>query len=405
MTAFNFGSKVLHAATVVAVLLCSSIQSVSGFAFSTSLTSPSRGLARPQHNLQRKPQLFMTSVELDNDFPSCVPFPEVLEIKEDKAIDVLKSIRQVSLPVPEYIAELTVETSYVKVGPSRAAAEAGRAAPLVLLHGFDSSVCEFRRLLPELDARGQETYALDILGWGFNQYLGVKDFSAEAKLDHLYAFWREVVGGRPMALGGASLGGGIALEFAYRYPEAVERLVLIDAQGYIDGAGPGGALPAPLARLGIQVLKSKWLRMLANKIAYYDKEKYATEDAMNVGRLHALKEGWDDAACGYMLSGGFEPSKKVPQVATETLVLWGRNDEILDPKQYAERFPREMPRARLEWVEACGHCPHLEQPAETADKIVAFIQEGVVKEVEVPVKATTGGGGLFGGIKFPWDQQ
>ncbi|CAM9235191.1 unnamed protein product [Heterosigma akashiwo] len=179
MTAFNFGSKVLHAATVVAVLLCSSIQSVSGFAFSTSLTSPSRGLARPQHNLQRKPQLFMTSVELDNDFPSCVPFPEVLEIKEDKAIDVLKSIRQVSLPVPEYIAELTVETSYVKVGPSRAgaAAGAGRAAPLVLLHGFDSSVCEFRRLLPELDARGQETHALDILGWGFNQYLGVKDFS------------------------------------------------------------------------------------------------------------------------------------------------------------------------------------------------------------------------------------
>lgn len=62
--------------------------------------------------------------------------------------------------------------------------------------------------------------------------------------------------GRPMVLVGASLGGAIALDFAHEFPEAVKKLVLIDAQGFIDGSGPGASLPGPLAKLGISVLGS-----------------------------------------------------------------------------------------------------------------------------------------------------
>lgn len=68
-----------------------------------------------------------------------------------------------------------------------------------------------------------------------------------------------------MTLVGASLGGAIALDFAHEFPEAVKQLVLIDAQGFIDGSGPGASLPGPLARLGVQVLGSKvsslWLSL------------------------------------------------------------------------------------------------------------------------------------------------
>ena len=58
----------------------------------------------------------------------------------------------------------------------------------------------------------------------------MQDFSPKAKREHLYAFWKQVLGGKPMIIGGASLGGGIAMDFATAYPEAVEKLVLIDAQ-------------------------------------------------------------------------------------------------------------------------------------------------------------------------------
>lgn len=60
-----------------------------------------------------------------------------------------------------------------------------------------------------------------------------------------------------MVLVGASLGGAIALDFAHEFPEAVKKLVLIDAQGFIDGSGPGASLPGPLAKFGISVLGSK----------------------------------------------------------------------------------------------------------------------------------------------------
>lgn len=65
------------------------------------------------------------------------------------------------------------------------------------------------------------------------------------------------MGGRPMVLVGASLGGAIAIDFAHEFPEAVKKLVLIDAQGFIDGSGPGASLPGPLAKFGISVLGSK----------------------------------------------------------------------------------------------------------------------------------------------------
>lgn len=60
-----------------------------------------------------------------------------------------------------------------------------------------------------------------------------------------------------MVLVGASLGGAIAIDFAHEFPEAVKKLVLIDAQGFIDGSGPGASLPGPLAKFGISVLGSK----------------------------------------------------------------------------------------------------------------------------------------------------
>lgn len=48
-------------------------------------------------------------------------------------------------------------------------------------------------------------------------------------------------------------------------------------------------------------------------------------------------DGWADASLQYMSSGGFAVSTKVPSINQETLVLWGRQDKILDPKLYAER--------------------------------------------------------------------
>lgn len=58
----------------------------------------------------------------------------------------------------------------------------------------------------------------------------------------------------------------------------------------------------------------------------------------------------------------------------DTLILWGRNDEILDPK-YATQFEETLPNAKLVWVEECGHCAHLEQPEFMCQQVLDFIAE------------------------------
>ena len=56
-----------------------------------------------------------------------------------------------------------------------------------------------------------------------------------------------------MVLLGTSLGGSIAMDFALAHPEGVARLVLVDAQGFIDGIGNMATMPRLVSWLGVQV--------------------------------------------------------------------------------------------------------------------------------------------------------
>lgn len=115
-----------------------------------------------------------------------------------------------------------------------------KKTPLVFIHGFDSSCLEYRRLLPQL-ASQRTLYFPDILGWGFTDCSAVKDFSPKAKLEHLRCVLDQVVQ-EPCILVGASLGGGIAINLATEVcPEMVRGVILLDAQGFIDGQGPSKA--------------------------------------------------------------------------------------------------------------------------------------------------------------------
>ena len=176
-----------------------------------------------------------------------------------------------------------------------------------------------------------------------------------------------------MTLLGASLGGAIALDFALAHPESVDRLVLVDPQAYTDGLGPLTTAPRWLAAVGVAVLGSAPLRRAANRMAYHDADGLATEDAMRVGRLHTHAPGWADANLAYMASGGYALSARVRDASPPTLVLWGRQDKILDPAQ-AARFEADLPDGRLVWVEGCGHCAHLEAPARAAEVVGAWVR-------------------------------
>ena len=94
-------------------------------------------------------------------------------------------------PVPQRAEMLTRYTM-----PAEYESQHEDRAPVMLLHGFDSSSLEFRRLLPLLE-QSLETWAVDLVGWGFSNS-GAASHSdmklgPKQKRDHLYAFWKEKV--------------------------------------------------------------------------------------------------------------------------------------------------------------------------------------------------------------------
>jgi len=315
--------------------------------------------------------------------PQFLPTKAVLEVEEQAALNMARALRTSAVTMPTGMCSRAIQTSYY-CSPGMTS-----ATPLVvLLHGFDSSCLEWRRLAPALETQGVGVLAMDLLGWGFTERpQDVEcDFSADAKLRHLEGLLESVLteqGKRPVALIGTSLGAAFAVGLALARPDLIDGLVLMSPQVYVDGIGPMANLPRPAASLGVGVLGSEPLRSVANWLSYADPVTFATEDAMRIGRLSVLTQGWADSTVDYMLSGGIAVSERIQELSVPVLGIFGRQDGIVEPAPVADRLMRDLSSGNtpvdVRWVEDCGHVPHLEQPAATAGLLTEWLlQQGLL---------------------------
>ncbi|KAI3970824.1 hypothetical protein MKX01_024471 [Papaver californicum] len=121
------------------------------------------------------------------------------------------------------------------------------------LRNFQYSSClEWRYTYPLLEEAGMEAWAVDILGWGFSDLGILPHCNVTSKREHLYQLWKLYIR-RPMILVGPSLGAAVAIDFALNHPEAVEKLVLIDASVYTEGTGKLSTLPKIIAYAGVSM--------------------------------------------------------------------------------------------------------------------------------------------------------
>ncbi|HEY9300791.1 MAG TPA: alpha/beta hydrolase, partial [Phormidium sp.] len=82
----------------------------------------------------------------------------IAQLTESTSIALAQSIQREAITTP--LNSEPIATTYVRQGSGN--------TPILLIHGFDSSVFEFRRLLPLLAAEN-ETWAVDLLGFGFTE--------------------------------------------------------------------------------------------------------------------------------------------------------------------------------------------------------------------------------------------
>ena len=149
-------------------------------------------------------------------FPSFLPI-SVNQLTEPDSIEFARQIQRTDI-VRSLLAQ-AISTSYVRQGAG--------GIPIVFLHGFDSSIFEFRRIIPII-APHREVWAIDLLGFGFTERLADCPFSSGSICTHLQAFWQTMID-KPIILVGVSMGGAAAIEFTLKYPQSVAKLVLIDS--------------------------------------------------------------------------------------------------------------------------------------------------------------------------------
>lgn len=291
-------------------------------------------------------------------FASFLP-PDVSQLTEATSIALAQAIERVA--IDSTLGPESIDTAFVRQGTG--------GTPILLLPGFDSSVLEFRRLLPLL-ATQQATWSIDLLGFGFTDRPEAAPFDPLAIKTHLYYCWKTLIG-QPMILVGASMGGAAAIDFALTYPEAVNRLVLLDSAGFAKGPTLSRFLFPPLGYLAAEFLRRPQVRAQVSRQAYCD-ASFVTADALLCAALHLQLPRWHQAIIAFTKSGGYNfLSDKIAQIQQPTLILWGDSDRILGTAD-AEKFHRAIANSQLIWLEQCGHVPHLEKPQATAHHLLQF---------------------------------
>ena len=249
----------------------------------------------------------------------------------------------------------------------------GAGPPVLLLHGFDSSFLEFRRLAPLLAGHCQ-LFIPDLFGFGFTPRPRDGPFNPKGVLAHLQTLLPAIAAqlepahrGQGIGLIGASMGGAVAVELARRQPERINRLLLLAPAGLTGRPMP---LPPLLDGLGVRFLALPAVRRGLCRSAFADPDRDVGPAELEIASLHLQAPRWAPALAAFARSGGFAGCGD-PLPPQPLLALWGHQDRILrgPQKQAAQALLGE----RIEGLDHCGHLPHIDRPQQVAERWLALL--------------------------------
>ena len=243
----------------------------------------------------------------------------------------------------------------------------GQGPPLLLLHGFDSSFLEYRRLAPLLSQNFQ-LFIPDLFGFGFSPRPLDAIYGPTKVLDHLDSVLEHIPKRSPCGLIGASMGGSVGVEMARRHPQRIETLMLLAPAGLT-----GRPMPVPplLDRFGAWFLSRPGVRRGLCRQAFADPDTNVGAAEEQIASLHLQCPGWAEALAAFARSGGFSGCG-TPLPDQPLHVIWGDNDRILRAPQ--KKAAALILKDRIEQFEDCGHLPHIDQPDRVAECCLNWFQ-------------------------------
>jgi pimeloyl-ACP methyl ester carboxylesterase len=238
----------------------------------------------------------------------------------------------------------------------------GRLPTIVLLHGLGSAATSFGRLLTRMRPHARRLVALDLPGHGFSQ-----DPSQCLTPQALFAAVSEaldVLVDEPMILVGGSLGGALALRFAIERPERLLALALLS---------PAAARNSPDEwedlRDTFKIETAAEARRLLARL-YHRPPWYLPALAASVRDV--LKGAAIRDVVGTATLDDLPATGDLPTLAMPILLLWGQSERLLPASALAYFRMHLPPHAVIEEPAGFGHCPHFDDPARLAARLLAF---------------------------------
>ena len=259
--------------------------------------------------------------------------------------------------------------------------DSGEGPAVLFIHGLTGSSRNWAHLVDMLNT-DHRILVPDLHGHGASaKPMGDYSLSAHAAtlrdlLDRL--------GIDRVTLVGHSLGGGIAMQFCYLFPERVERLVLVASGGFGRSVSPllrSATLPG--AEWVLPLIASSWVRARAEAVGR-SLAKLGWRPSPDV------TEAWRgftsladaDARRAFLATtrsvidpGGqtVTAHDHLPMVVEiPTLVVWGTRDRMI-PTWHATTAHQAIPGSRVELFEGAGHYPQLDQPERFAEVLSDFM--------------------------------
>ena len=256
---------------------------------------------------------------------------------------------------------------------------AGEGPTVLLIHGIAGSSTTWRAVMPAL-AEHYTVIAPDLLGHGQSaKPRGDYSLGAYASgiRDLLTVLEKERV-----TLVGHSLGGGVAMQFAYQFPEWAERLVLVASGGLGKEVSPLlKAVTLPGAEYVIPLLlhprireAAEWPGTVAKRVGWHPGVNLTevwrsyttlTDRHAQMAFVNTVRSVIDVAGQRVSAHDRLYLASAVP-----TLIVWGDHDRII-PVAHAYRAAEAIPGARLEILEGAGHF----LPWRDADRFLAVLED------------------------------
>ena len=259
--------------------------------------------------------------------------------------------------------------------------KAGTGPLVVLLHGIAGSSATWTDIIPRLSDH-HTVIAPDLLGHG-ESAKPPGDYSLGAYAN-LIRDLLEALDQPSGTIVGHSLGGGVALQFAYQFPERCERLVLVSSGGLgrevhpilRAAALPGAELVLPWLAAGaargigtmMKAMGKVGLRASADLGETWRSFVSLGEPEARRAFLHTVRGIIDVGGQLVSAADRLYLAKGVP-----TLIVWGERDPLI-PVRHAVHTHELMSGSKLELFSGAGHYPHLDDPERFATVLLDFIR-------------------------------